>query len=165
MTTIIAQEPYHHKHSSEASASGHGSFTAGRILCEQPQVFLYRDYQDMVYGLDTSRLVSCMSLMPIELLLMFANNKTWHMIPNLLIEALGVDAASELIDAFLKQHEAEQLLRQSSVSLGKVPPSQVSSHSAELQRGHQAEVIRRMIFRAEKEVELLKQAEAAGRLK
>ncbi|KIJ90154.1 hypothetical protein K443DRAFT_662458 [Laccaria amethystina LaAM-08-1] len=146
MTTIITQEPYHHKHSLSASASGRSRFNARRILCEQPQVFLYRDYQDMVYGLDTSRL-------------------TWHMIPNMLIEALGVDAASELIDAFLKQHEAEQLLRQSSVSLGNVPPSQVSSHSAELQRGHQAEVIRRMIFRAEKEVELLKQAEAAGRLK
>ncbi|KIJ95134.1 hypothetical protein K443DRAFT_124953 [Laccaria amethystina LaAM-08-1] len=146
MTTIITQQPYHHKHSLSASALGHGRFTVGGILCEQPQVFLYRDYQDMVYGLDTSRL-------------------TWHMIPNLLIEALGVDAASELIDAFLKQHEAEQLLRQSSASLGKVPPSQVSSDSAELQRAHQVEVIRRMIFRAEKEVELLKQAEAAGRLK
>ena len=87
------------------------------------------------------------------------------MIPNLLIEALGADTASELIATFLKQHEAEQLLRQGSVSLGKVSPSQVSSDSAALQRGHQAEVIRRMIFRAESEVELLKQAEAAGQLK
>jgi len=71
MTTIITQQPqqpqYHHKHSLSASASGHGRFTPGRILCEQPQVFLYWDYQDMVYGLDMSRLVSCMPLILIEL--------------------------------------------------------------------------------------------------
>lgn len=109
----------------------------------------------MVYGLDAARLVSYMFLIIISPLIL-ATSKTWHMLPNVLIDALGEESASELVDALLKQHEAEQRLRHSSGSCVNTFSS--SSSSAESQTDFQLEVVRRMIDRAEKELSFLKKA-------
>lgn len=158
--STATQRPNHYEHTSAPPASPYfGGLAGDQFLCEDPRVFLYQDYQDMVYGLDASRLVRCYTSCPMLIsLLMFVKLKTWHMIPNLLFEALGADGARELINVILKQHDAEQGLRRVSGSIWKRPESS-SSHPEEMRKNYQVEVVRRMIERAETELELLKKAE------
>lgn len=76
------------------------------------------------------------------------------MIPNILIEVLGEDTASELIDAFLKQHQAEKRLRDSSGSFTRCSSTSSSSPAA-FRKDIQVEVVKQMMYRAEKEFNLL----------
>ena len=70
------------------------------------------------------------------------------MLPNMLLDVIKDEEAPEFFDVLLKQHEAEQRLRRYS---GESP-------HAELPRVIQEEVIRCMLTRAEKEIELLRRA-------
>ena len=66
----------------------------------------------------------------------------------MLLDVNEDEEAPEFIDALLKQHEAEQRLRRYSAG----------SPHAELSRVLQEEVIRCMLTRAEKEIELVRRA-------
>ena len=68
------------------------------------------------------------------------------MLPNMLLDVIEDEGAPEFMDALLKQHEAEQRLRRISGESPHVEPPTVV----------QKEIVRRMLTRAEKEVELLK---------
>jgi hypothetical protein len=146
--STATQSPHHNEGTSNSVCT---RVAGDSSLWETPTVFLYRDYQDMVYGLDAARLVGPMSSLyqyhhlPLQ---------TWHMIPNILIEVLGKDTASELIDAFLKQHQAEKRLRDNSASFMRCA-STSSSSPAVFRKDIQVEVVKQMMFRAEKEFSLL----------
>lgn len=96
---------------------------------DDPKVFIFRGYYDLVCGIEGSRLA-------------------WHMLPNILIDVLEDEGAAEFMDALLKQHEAEQRLRRYSAEFPDAEPSKVI----------QEEVIRLMLTRAEIEIEVLKRA-------
>jgi len=70
------------------------------------------------------------------------------MLPNIVLDVIEDGGAPGFMDALLKQHEAEQRLRRySGESASAEPPTVV-----------QEEVVRLMLSRAEKEIELLKRA-------
>ena len=66
----------------------------------------------------------------------------------MLLDVIEDEGAPEFMDALLKQHEAEQCLRRYSVEFSHAEPPKVL----------QEEVVRCMLTRVEKEIELLRRA-------
>lgn len=64
--STATQRPHHNEGPFNASNSVSAGVAGDSILWEHPTVFLYRDYQDMVYGLDAARLVGPMLFMLIS---------------------------------------------------------------------------------------------------